>query len=431
MDYRWIKNGAALATTRERKLALDIIEQGLDAIETRSIIRETVSVTDDTLKIENTTYNLKDFNSIRIIGFGKASSPAALALEEMLGKKIAGGVVIDTVQAESRFVTSFQGTHPRPSDQNVAAAQKIVELAKQTDEKDLVLVIVSGGGSALLCYPQSECDQGIRLYDEFLKTGGTIDELNTVRKHLSQLKGGGLAQLLYPATVIGLILSDIPQNPQSVASGPTYPDKTTVTDAQNIVKKYNLENFPLSETPKDEKYFRKVKNFVIASSMRPLEKMGAYAQGLGLRVKNLSNALYDGPEAMIARFKKEGEGYDVVIGSGETTLVIPAEVDIPNKKGGGRNQYLALSALESLDDTQTFVSIDSDGIDNSDVAGGIADGYTKKKADEAGLSTAQYLKNYNSYEFFEKTGDGIKTGPTGANVSDLMILINGKKDTTA
>ena len=150
---------------------------------------------------------------------------------------------------------TFQGTHPLPSAENVRASGKIVQLAKQMTENDLVLVIVSGGGSALMCWPQSECEQGRRLYQNFLRAGGSIVELNTVRRHLSALKGGGLAAMLYPATVVGLIFSDVPgDNPQAVASGPTYRDETTVEDARRILGKYGLGGYALRDTRIDAKY---------------------------------------------------------------------------------------------------------------------------------------------------------------------------------
>ncbi len=158
----------------------------------------------------------------------------------------------------------------------------------------MIIVLVSGGGSALLCCPEKECKQGMLFTIAFLKTGGTISEMNTIRKHLSLLKGGGLAKIAYPATVIGLIFSDIPGNAfENVASGPTYKDKTTVADAEKIITENNLGNFELIETPKEDKYFEKVHNFVLVSNTTAVDAMAKKAKELDLDAKIVSTELYD------------------------------------------------------------------------------------------------------------------------------------------
>ena len=223
MEEKQIKNFNELATTENRTLALTIAEAGLAAIDTQKVILDSIKLQDDILSIMGESFILSKFKKIKVVGFGKASSEAAIALEKILGSKIKEGAVIGLHKANCEYIEIFAGTHPRPSQINITAGEKIYEIIKDSKEDDLIIVLVSGGGSALLCYPESECGQSVMLYNEFLKYGQTITAMNTIRKHLSMLKGGGLAKIAYPATVIGLVFSDIPGNRFcDVASGPTY-----------------------------------------------------------------------------------------------------------------------------------------------------------------------------------------------------------------
>src|SRR3972149_4750962 len=232
---RWIKNFDELATSKERKIALQIAEAGFEAISTRDVIANSIKLKNNILSVKDHKFDLGKFKKIKVIGFGKASCEAASALEDILGDKIKEGAVIGLQKVTCEYIETFAGSHPRPSTQNIEAGQKILAIAENSTENDLVIVIVSGGGSALLCVDQVECEQGQRLYDSFLKTGKTISVLNTVRKHISSLKGGGLAKVLYPAAVISLIFSDVPGDKfEDVASGPTYKDETTIAEAQKI-----------------------------------------------------------------------------------------------------------------------------------------------------------------------------------------------------
>ena len=263
MQKHSIKNFDELATTPNRKIALEIMEAGLDAINTERVVLSSVSIVGNILFVRGKPFNLTEYKKIKVVGFGKSSCEAALALEKVLGPKIERGAVIGLNKAPCKYIETFAGAHPIPSEINGEAGKKIYEIINESSEEDLIIVLVSGGGSALLCYPESECAEGAELYDSFLKSGKTIAEMNTVRKHLSLLKGGGLAKLAYPATIIGLIFSDIPGNDfDNVASGPTYKDNTTVADAQKIITENNLGKFNLIETPKEDKYFDNVYNFV-------------------------------------------------------------------------------------------------------------------------------------------------------------------------
>jgi glycerate-2-kinase len=304
----------------------------------------------------------------------------------------------------------------------VEAGNKIYEIIKDSTEEDLIIVLVSGGGSALLCYPESEHVQGLALYNSFLKTGGTISEMNTIRKHLSLLKGGGLAKIAYPATVIGLIFSDVPGDAfQNVASGATYKDNTTVADAQKFITENNLGDFDLIETPKEDKYFDQVHNFVLVSNKTAVEAMAKKAEELNLEAKIISTDLYDEVDKALEKiFSSAGP---VRLAAGEPRVNVPK-----NAGKGGRNLHMALEAVKMrlVDDDSVFISFASDGMDNSDAAGAIVDRETMEKVAKLQLDVHAYSARFDSYNFFQQTGDMIFTGPTGANVSDLMIFLTKK-----
>jgi glycerate 2-kinase len=425
MPKQWIKNHAQLATTAGRETALALVNAGLNAIDTGQVMASSLSHEGDTLRIQKRKIDLTRFHRIHVIGFGKAAGRAAEALEDLLGPRLGGGVVIGTGPSACRRVQVFQGTHPLPSEANVRASQHIVELAERLTADDLVLVIVSGGGSAMLCWPESECDQGRRLFQDMLQTGAPITELNTVRKHLSALKGGGLAKMLHPATVIGLIFSDVPGDHfESVASGPTYRDETTVADARRILEKYRLAGYELVETPKEIRYFENVTNIPLVSNRVALQAMAARGEAMNLPTMTLSDSLYD-PYANVAE-----RVFAAAAGPSAPNLLLAGgepEVKVPAAHGrGGRNQFLTLRALKSIKAGQVFISFGSDGRDNGDAAGAIADAETMKKALALGLDLDDHLNRFDSQTFFEKTGDLILTGPTEANVSDLMLLLNLK-----
>ncbi len=415
----WIKNSAQLGTTSERMKVLDILESGLEAINTRKIIEKSVSLNGSILTVKDQSFDLTNIENIYVVGFGKVSCMAASVLDQILGKNISGGVAIGLSPVACEYIETFGGTHPHPSVQNVELSEKIIDLSKKITERDLVIVIVSGGGSALLCWPMEECHQANRLYKEFLTTGGNIIELNTIRKHISMLKGGGLAKMLYPAKIIGLIFSDVPGNEfDFIASGPTYKDVTTVADAQAILDKYNLTDYKLNETPSEDKYFENVINIPLVSNMDAISAMSETAKKLGIKPKVLSYELYDSPEEIVAKFLKFIEPNCAVIAGGEPRAVIT------EKNGsGGRCERLGLQMLSKLTELDTFAAIASDGLDNSLAAGVIEDWATAQICQDKQINQQDYLDRWDSLGFFEQTGNELlQTGPTQANVSDLMIL---------
>src|SRR3989338_5951744 len=390
-----IKNFDQLAITENRRLALSVAEAGLAALDPEKVILDSVQLVDNNLSVLGKNFDLSKLKNIKRVGFGKAAGAAAVALEKVLGSRITEGAVIVLQKADSQYIETFVGTHPRPSRVNVEAGEKIYAIVKNSEADDLIIAVVYGGGSALLCSSDSECAEGTRLYDSFLKTGKTITELNTVRKHISIFKGGGLAKIAYPATLLGLIFSDVPgDNFGNVASGPTYQDATTIEDARRIIRENNLGEFNLIETPKEERYFEKTHNFVLVSN------------------KNAVAALE------IIFLAEENDA--VALAAGEPS------VKVGKRTGrGGRNLHLGLMALarEKVGPGSVFITLASDGLDNSDAAGALIDDQVKELAKKLQLDAQQYLDRFDSYTFLKATGGMIITGPTGANVSDLMILL--------
>ena len=307
---------------------------------------------------------------------------------------------------------------------NIPAGKRIYEIVDNSKADDLIIVIVSGGGSSLLCSSENECVQERSLYEASLKSKETIIELNTVRKHIRSLKGGDLAKLAYPATVIGLIFSDVPgDHYEDVASGPTYKDTTTITDAEKIIAENNLGEFDLIETPKEDKYFDNVHNFVLVSNQIAIEAMARKAEEFKLGVNIVSTELYDEMDKALNKIFSFKKNDFIVLAAGEPTI------EVKNKGGkGGRNLHIGLKAIQKnlIDNDAVFISFASDGVDNTDAAGAIADKNTAEKIKKLGLNVKDYSERFDSYPVFEKSGDLIITGPTGANVSDLMILLTKK-----
>lgn len=424
MQKNFIKNFDSLAVNENRRLALYIMEAGLRAISTEEVVGSCVSLSQDLLKIKEKEFDLKNFKKIKIVGFGKSSGVAALSLEKILGSRITEGAVISTTEVATKYIKSFIGTHPKPSMQNVQAGEEIYKILENSSEEDLVIVLASGGGSALLCYGEEEYKNGERLYDAFLGKGRTISEMNTVRKHLSVLKGGGIAKLAYPATVVGLIFSDVPgDNFSDVASGPTYKDLTTIEDAEKIIKENNLGGFSLIETPKEDKYFENVHNFVLVSNRTAVEKMNEKAKEMGFETEIISTDLYDETEESLNKiFSAKGEN-KIILAAGEPKISVGGGAG-----KGGRNLHIGLLSMVRglVDKNSVFISFASDGIDNSDMAGGVADYVTIDNAENKKIDMKYFLDRFDSYNFFMETESLINTGPTGANVSDLMILLTKK-----
>lgn len=428
-----IKNFDELATTEKRRQTLEIAEAGLEAINTKKVIKSAVRFEGDHLCVGDKICSLSTVERIFVTGIGKCAFETAEALEEVLGEHLAGGLVIGVEQRELPKlgkIKVFAGTHPMPTDENVKAAKALVEELQALTEKDLVLVVVSGGGSTLLCLPQSNsCVEEDMVLRSLFRAGATIQEINTVRKHMSLARGGFLAKYAYPAQVISLIFSDVTGDDlQFIASGPTIKDSSTVADAHSILEKHKVKislgdqesSFDLLETPKEDKYFENVQNVLLVTNDIALEAMAAKAKELGLKPEICETCL-------------EGEarevGWKIVAGiqvspeksvhlyGGETTVTAHGHGK------GGRNQELCLSTLMKLESEELVLSLASDGIDNTEAAGAIADKQALDKTKELGLDPLSFLNENDSFTLFEKIGSQIITGRTGANVSDLVVAI--------
>ncbi|MFN7088398.1 MAG: glycerate kinase [Candidatus Paceibacteria bacterium] len=418
-----IKNFKKLAITPLRKSGLTIISSGLDAIKTEKVISENIKIKDAILKIQDKSFNLRQFRRIFFVGIGKAALSGAKAIEKVLGKYLVDGISLDVNKGKLRKIQSISGTHPFPSERNIKATQKIIKILKEAGKNDLVIALISGGGSALLCsLTKATCDEEVLLTQLLFKKGANIKEINTVRKHISDIKGGNFAKLAYPATVIGLIFSDVPGcAPSVVASGPTYQDTTTVEDAKKVIKKYHLPRLELFETPKERKYFRRVYNFLLVCNDDAQDAMSKKAKELGFKTKKVSSSI-EGEARRVGKLlaKLAKPGWAIIAG-GETT------VKVKHKGRGGRNQELVLGALGVLPKGALIISINSDGFDNTPVAGALGDDIILERARKLRMDPEKYLRENASYKFFERVGGHIITGPTGINVSDLMLILMGKK----
>ncbi len=413
-----IKNFKQLAISKERKIALQIIEAGLEAIQTPVVMKNFVTLKKNFLIVNRKRFNLKRFKNIYVIGGGKASHLMAQYLENLLGNKITNGIVNSNVKFKLKRIHVIKAGHPTPNQDGAIGVQKMVNIASEATKDDLVICVISGGGSSLMTSGFGlSLEEKIKFNQILLKSGVKIQEFNIVRKHLNDIKGGVLAKYCYPATVISLIFSDVVGNDLSmIASGPTVLDKTTIKDAYKIIKKYKLPKIKLVETPKDPKLFKNVYNFCILDNSTALNAMQKKASQLNIKSKIISSKIA-GEASLVGKvLTKFGKKGYILLGAGETTVTVHG-----NGKGG-RNQELCLSALRYLKN-ELIISIGSDGQDNSSHAGAIVDDITKQKTKKLGLKINNYLYNNNSYNFFRKTKDFIYTGPTGTNVADLMLVL--------
>ncbi|MBM4140288.1 MAG: glycerate kinase [Nitrospira sp.] len=400
-------------------------------------------------------YQGNAFNRLLVAGLGKAACPMAKALEEQFKDIITAGIVITKhghcpSQHRPDKIKVFEAGHPVPDEKGLQATEEIVKLVSSADDKTLIVCLISGGGSALLVSPY----EGITLLEKqnitemLLKAGATIDELNAVRKHISKVKGGRLAEIVYPARIISLIISDvIGDRLDVIASGPTSPDTTTYNKALSILEKYGLmekvpesilsvlhkgANGSIPETPKEgNRIFIKVENLIIGDNKKALIATVEKARELGLDAEIISTeisgearevgkwlakkAIETRNELRMKRNKKV-----CLISGGETTVTVKG-----NGKGG-RNMELALAFAIEIEGISgvTLLSAGTDGTDGpTDAAGAIVDGNTVSKAKSIGLNPEEYLMNNDSYNFLKKIDDLLITGPTGTNVMDIQIMV--------
>mgnify|MGYP000067064175 CR=1 FL=1 len=420
-----IKNFESLNKTPQRKICLDLIEAALSSIQPQTIIQKNFSLNNNLLTIQDKIIDLIRFERIFLLGFGKGSAGLSKHIESTLGNLLIEGYVIDLEPEQFSKIQLTIGTHPLPSAANLSFTKKALERLGNLTERDLVIVVIAGGGSVLFENPyRIDLEKLIEVNQSLLFSGATITEMNVVRKHLSWVKGGGLIKPLFPAVVVSIIASDVPGNDLSViASGPTVKDETTKEQAIEVLKKYNLfgklnmseENF--IETPKEDRYFENATNILLVGNQTALWAMKEKAKELGFDAKIATDRL----QGNVSTIGKELIGQlssGILLAGGETT------VKVLNKGGqGGRNQEVVMAALPFIDEKTTIVSLDSDGWDNSPFAGAIGDLLTIQKAKEMNVNPDFFLQGNNSYLFFEKIGDGIITDRLPSNVSDLLIVL--------
>lgn len=422
-----IKNFDRLASTSLRKQALLIAERGLEAINTNGAVKQAVrfDVSQNVLTIQGRAYNLAGVERVLVVGFGKAAFEAVDTIYEIFGDRIDCGYVLDVKGGSRGSLTCTIGSHPYPTVVNVEATKQIVEVVHALTAKDLLLCVVSGGGSSLLCYPYKQsCEVQAGIVSMLMRKGATIQELNTVRKHISLVKGGQLAQAAYPAQVVNLVFSDVPGDELSmVASGPTMPDTTSVTDAAAVLQKYDilqacaLPRCELQETPKDAKYFERVTSHLLVSATVALQAMKQKAEDLGFRTRIYSTAYAGEARELGKAFALEPKLGECVLAAGESTVTIT----VPGK--GGRNLEMALAAVPTIPDGGVLLTCDSDGYDNTDFAGAIIDAETRAQAARLHVDPLVYLNTNASYSFFQQVGDYLDTGLTGSNVADFVIAL--------
>jgi glycerate 2-kinase len=446
-----IRNGRTRLDNQARKLAINCLESAVNSVDPYRIVRSRVRLKNRILNVDQHVFDLRKFRNIYVVGGGKASGSMALALEQILDNHIARGLVNVPKRDmnKTKIISLHEASHPVPDESGVTGTRRMLRIVERADEDDLIICLISGGGSSLMPLPRGNVSiaDKRKLTDALLKSGATINEINTVRKHVSDFKGGWLAKKAYPATILNLILSDVVGDPLDfIASGPTVPDSTTFNDAVKVLEKYHLwktatspirqvltdgQKGVIPETPKaGDKAFEKTHNVIVGNNRSASLAASEWLREAGLNTLLLTASLEGEAKeagiflATIAREVSASENPARkpagIVAGGETT------VTVTGKGLGGRNQEIPLAASTKLSglDGAVIASLTTDGVDGpTDAAGAIADGKTLTRAAESGLSPEQFLLENDSYHFFEKLGDLMFTGPTGTNVNDVSVVI--------
>ena len=399
----------------------------------------------------NSSYQLRRFDRVLLIGAGKAVGTMAEEMERMLSHRINEGIIMvpkgSRVKSRLRVTDMVETSHPLPDHRGREGALRIAKLVDEAGRKDLVIFLISGGGSALLPLPSGDVtiEEKAELSESLMKAGASISELNTVRKHLSQLKGGWLARKTYPATLVSLILSDVVGDPlESIASGPTTPDSTTFRDAEKVMKRYSVwKNAPdkvrrrimagvrgsIPETPKQgDKSFARVSNNLLGSN-RDVCIAAVKELSRAVKVRMLTSFLEGearfvgsliGSIAFESSQKLRTGGGEAIVAGGETTVTVVGE------GAGGRNTELVLGACPKITELQgvSLASMGTDGVDGfTNAAGAISDGTTLQRGEKKHLDHVDFLSRNDSYSYFKGIEDLIFTGSTGTNLNDVCIAV--------
>ena len=439
-----------------RKDAKDIFQSSIVSVEPYQAVRKFMRLVGDDLIVgseegRSRKIGLKNFDRVSLVGGGKATAPMAKAVEEILGARLKNGMInVKYGFKEDLAVTEItEAAHPLPDQNGLKGAKKILNFLEGAGKRDLVISLISGGGSALLPLPAGDIGLSEKqaITRDLLACGASIHEINTVRKHISLTKGGQMARAAFPATIVNLMLSDVVgDNMDVIASGPFVPDSSSFSDVWEIFRKYDLKDIPetikshikagidghISETPKEnDPVFEKVYNVIVGSNIIALEAAAKAAASRGYKAIILSS-LIEGETKLVAsvhcaiakEILKTGRPLPspaCVISGGETT------VTIKGKGLGGRNQEFCLAAAVELDGISRPVVILSGGTDGNDgptdAAGAVIDPFSVKRGKDQGLLAADYLAENDSYHFFQMTGELLFTGPTNTNVMDVRLML--------
>lgn len=430
-----------------------MLEAALQAVDPRRAVEQYLQRIGQTLTVAGQGYSLAEYRRVFLVGVGKASVAMAQAVAAILGDSLYKGVIItknlpEEMPSELGRVEVCRGSHPIPTEESLRSTQRVLDLLEEVEPADLVLCVFSGGGSPLLTRPVqgASLKEIQQLTSELLTCGATIQEMNAIRKHLDQVKGGKLLKAVHGARVITLILSDVIGNPlEIVASGPTVPDPSTFADALRVIQKFDLESrVPVSiqsilqkgvdghleETLKPgDPVFNRTQTVLVGSNYQAAQAAAAEASAHGLQALLLTTYLRGEARQtgdMLAALARQIEATNqplarpaCIIAGGETT------VTLRGNGRGGRNQEVALGAVEGMAGLKNtcLVTLATDGEDGpTDAAGALVSGSTLRRAQGMGLDALDYLRRNDAYHFFEQIGDLLKTGPTGTNVNDLNFI---------
>jgi glycerate 2-kinase len=446
-----IENAETDNLRKARTLALNSLEHAVNAADPKKLIQTKIHIENSALHAGTYLFDLQKFRNIYVVGGGKASGAMAETTEELLGSRITDGIVNVPYgdKHKTRIIKLHEASHPIPDEAGVSGTRCMMAIAEQAEQDDLLICLISGGGSSLMPLPRDNITLADKqqLTEALLKSGATINEINTVRKHISAFKGGWLAKKAYPATVLNLVLSDVIGDAlEFIASGPTMADSSTFADAREILEKYGLwkktpnsvlkilsqgENGLIPETPKkDDLTFEKVYSVILGNVRTAAEATIQFLKSQGFTTLLLTSTVEGEAKhvgTVLASIANEiaisGNPVDrpaaVVVG-GETTVTVTG-----NGKGG-RNQELTLAAALKLVDGDgvAVASLSTDGVDGqTDAAGAIVDCKTLARAERLGLEATKFLSENDSYNFLFGLGDLIVTGQTETNVNDVAVII--------
>jgi hydroxypyruvate reductase len=435
---------------RMREVAREIFTSALKNASIESAFARNLHCERRVLRIGEDLHDLDAYNRVFVVSIGKAAHTMAAALEAQVGSSLQG-IVASSVEPASqvRGFRYFRGGHPTPTAESISAANAILKSLASLDSTSLVIFMISGGGSSIVEKPVASVnDDDISLldlaatYQTLVHSGAPIAEINAIRKHLSAVKGGRLAQAAYPAQQVSILVSDVPDaTPDALASGPTMPDSTSIHDCERITAKYNLvDQFPksvadlfrqhaLDETPKsDDPAFIRARWWTVLSNQVAIDEAAVAATRAGFAVE-VDNSCDDWPYDKAADYLLN-RLRDLRTKVSRVCLISGGEVTVAFRNGGigGRNQQFALLCAEKISGHDiTVLSAGTDGIDgNSPAAGALVDGSTLARVDaraSGARAARQALSTFNTFPFFDQLGDTVMTGPTGNNLRDLRILL--------